>query len=340
LPSFGGNSSSVMIFGESAGGMSVSVHLVSPLSAGLFQKAIMESNPVTECHSYNTALNSGSDFAKKVGCDPADTKCLRALNASTVLENGSGGSWEATIDGTVGGQQLPDYPLNLFKAGKYNRNIPTILGTNKHEEAIFLAYFFERPMSADEYTNVVTVTYGKTAPQVLALYPAQQNYDNRITLAYLTTHQSWACPGAQIVLNINKYNSAANRGYVYYFEHIDSFPNWHEPICGEAVCHAEELAFVWNTVNFTSHDLIHMTPEEEVLTYATQTYWGTFTATGIPSAPGQPAWAAFEPSSNTSIVLDCPCYSSPGHIQKYCNFWDAQPALPTYKSKIHELVVF
>ena len=43
IGSFGGDPKKVTIFGESAGGWSVSYHLVSPASNGLFQKAIVQS---------------------------------------------------------------------------------------------------------------------------------------------------------------------------------------------------------------------------------------------------------------------------------------------------------
>ena len=43
IAAFGGNPTAVTIFGESAGGGSVLVHLTSPLSRGLFQRAIMQS---------------------------------------------------------------------------------------------------------------------------------------------------------------------------------------------------------------------------------------------------------------------------------------------------------
>jgi len=282
----------------------------------------MESNPITECHSYQSALNSGASFAKAVGCDPSDSKCLRNVPADTVKSNSGGGGWEATIDGTVGGQNLPDYPLNLVKQGKYNR-VPTILGTNKNEEALFVALVMERPLNASAYEALIQTSYPKNYQQVLALYPAEDNYDNRITYGYLLTHQNWACPGAQMILNINKYNPQGSGGYIYYFEHIDSFPNWHEPICKEAVCHGEELAFVWNTVDFVSKGLFEMTPEEKALTKSMQTYWGQFSATGVPSTSGQVNWPTFLSNTNTSMVLDTPnVYTSPGHIQKYCNLWD------------------
>ena len=40
---FGGNPNNITIFGESAGGASVSFHLLSPLSRNLFSQAVMQS---------------------------------------------------------------------------------------------------------------------------------------------------------------------------------------------------------------------------------------------------------------------------------------------------------
>ena len=42
ISKFGGDPEQVTIFGESAGGISIMAHLVSPWSKGLFQKAIVQ----------------------------------------------------------------------------------------------------------------------------------------------------------------------------------------------------------------------------------------------------------------------------------------------------------
>jgi len=47
IANFGGNSSAITAFGQSAGATSIAVHLISQKSKGLFHRAIIESNPVT-----------------------------------------------------------------------------------------------------------------------------------------------------------------------------------------------------------------------------------------------------------------------------------------------------
>lgn len=90
---FGGNSDSVTIFGESAGSLSVALHLLSPLSNGLFQRAIIESgealNPAWAPISQKNALKYAHLLAKELNCDSEDTeiklKCMQEKNVDDIL---------------------------------------------------------------------------------------------------------------------------------------------------------------------------------------------------------------------------------------------------------------
>jgi len=73
----------VTIFGQSAGGRSIAIHLISPLSKDLFHKAIILSDPMhIVLSSKQEALALGERFSQAVGCDPSDFNCLHLLGFS------------------------------------------------------------------------------------------------------------------------------------------------------------------------------------------------------------------------------------------------------------------
>ncbi|KAH6930390.1 hypothetical protein HPB50_013175 [Hyalomma asiaticum] len=93
---FGGDPELITVFGQSAGAISVGYLLVSPLSRGLFRRAIMESgSPFWMLHdSRDTALQKSFSLANALGCttgfektieDPQVMACLRSKDANEIV---------------------------------------------------------------------------------------------------------------------------------------------------------------------------------------------------------------------------------------------------------------
>ena len=86
---FGGNPNDVTIFGLSAGAWSVSYQILSPLSKGLFKKAIMQSGTAYTDASFfpnDKAIDVAKKHALEFGCkDDNWLACLKQLDASSLI---------------------------------------------------------------------------------------------------------------------------------------------------------------------------------------------------------------------------------------------------------------
>lgn len=145
---FGGDQRKVLIYGESAGGTSVCIHLVSPASNGLYSAAAVESGSCsTQVADAGTQEAFSSSFAAQVhgctGSPKAVEKCMLSKSAKELVSKkmppgalgnpywfAAGFPWSPTVDCTSGG--LKDVPLRLIEKGLFNR-VPILLGVNTDE---------------------------------------------------------------------------------------------------------------------------------------------------------------------------------------------------------------
>jgi len=125
ISAFGGDTARVMIFGESAGAISVLMHLVSPKSFGLYSSALFESG-MSAAKSQALTLEQGANYTKAAGCSGA-SDVLACLRGKTTVElNKAEGAllppsanpfavmgWGPSVD-TV---DIPEDPLKLMLAG-------------------------------------------------------------------------------------------------------------------------------------------------------------------------------------------------------------------------------
>ncbi|WP_298400818.1 carboxylesterase family protein [Sphingobium sp.] len=138
---FGGDPANVTIIGESAGGMSVHALLTSPMTRGLFQKAVIQSGgPMPMGDATLTGAEAvGAAFAAKKGIaanDPAALTKLRALSADDIVDGlnlaALFGGGARTHSAPIADGRIARDSLSAYQGGQFNK-VPVMIGATSDD---------------------------------------------------------------------------------------------------------------------------------------------------------------------------------------------------------------
>jgi para-nitrobenzyl esterase len=316
IAAFGGDPAKVTIAGESAGSISVSAQMASPLSRDLIAGAIGESgaaiNPTLFPVPLAEAEKTGLDFATQAGYPSlAQLRALTTRDIYEIYAESKRFGFPTVIDGYFYPKSIPD----IFNAGE-QAQIPLLLGWNS-AEIPGVALMQGQPYTVENYVNRVKELYPEQYAEVLKLYPHSSTKEIELSATALVSdrfiaYSTWKW------FDLHRKNS---KQPVYRYLYSKLRPplvdqakssglaggtvaregNAPPPPPAVGAPHACEIEYCMGNLHLVKE--YAWTKDDYAVSETMQSYFANFIIKGNPNGDKLPEWPAAAPDDTTPPVM-------------------------------------
>ncbi|KAL7928902.1 Carboxylesterase [Trichoderma chlorosporum] len=346
IKAFGGDSSKIMLFGQSAGADNTFVVSTLPEAKGLISAAVMESGGGQDVTPYKTATLTGQSYAKTLNCSSNDsvTELIQARSQTPALldPEANGGLLSnvfgidfpniTSLDSSVlDGDIIKHQPLSV------GSQVPVIVGQNAQDSNLLvLSYYFSSSSSSDlteaNYTDFLS-QWGPYSSSIAKTYPLSLfNATGSTSVAvmsaitHITTLVSYNCPAYKTL------RAAKAPAYAYRFNRTlscpwlvvggQSFPSADlAPFFGST--HTAEIPFVFGNMDDQpfGNGTCSASKQDRSLSASMIAAWTAMAESGNPSTKSV-KWPRFDDHSNQGVYIQDSIASAELDFSE-CEYWDA-----------------
>ncbi|SMF90212.1 para-nitrobenzyl esterase [Azospirillum oryzae] len=347
IANFGGDPDNITVAGQSAGGASAAFNVISPLTRGMFHKAIIQSSA-----SYLTAIpmevaeRKATAFAEAAGCgkgaDEATASCLRNLPADALmkLSGPPDGFGPYVVTPVADGQIIPSGGASAFESGNFN-HMPIMNGSTRDEGNFFAAlpvYFSGKAVTQTDVESHVKTIFGGnagaggtppaypagTVDRILAYYSSGDFGSPQLRMNAIQTDV--------MVCRIQRgTHLLAGKVPLYAYEFRDRtapfmFPEL--PDFAPLAYHTADLQYLFPGFHGGNKGAKHdLNARQQKLSDELVDAWTSFARTGNPNPPGESTWPQYtsDPNAQSYLAQEIPELSAISDndftADHKCDFW-------------------